>query len=116
VPGNWHENCHDEIFAGLEKCRFNANILNHTKKWKLGNVPIMLRTDQTVYVPDFFENKLKFDMKWASNCAIDVSAILCDAEGTKVDSVYYKNKTSFYGAVSIKSIQEDSTYLDIDLE
>ncbi len=40
---------------------------------------------------------------------------MCDAEGNKVDSVYYKNKESFFSAVYLKSIKDDSTYFDIDL-
>lgn len=46
---------------------------------------------------------------------MDVSAIMCDAEGTKVNSVYYKNKNSFHDAVILKSIKDDSSYFEIDL-
>ena len=41
---------------------------------------------------------------------------MCDAEGTKVDSVYYKNKVSQHQAVHLRSIQDESTYFDVNFE
>jgi len=53
-----------------------------------------MKTDQVLYVPETFKSKLRFDIKWNSSVTVDVSAIMCDAEGTKVDAVYYKNLSS----------------------
>jgi stress response protein SCP2 len=40
-------------------------------------------------------------MNWISSVTLDVSAIICDADGDKVDAVYYKNKKSSSGAVNL---------------
>ena len=120
MPGkdkNWYGGCEQEILSGLSKCSFNINTLTNSLNWKVGSSPIIMKSDQVLHVPEIFDQKLKFNIKWTASVPIDVSAIMCDAEGTKVDSVYYKNKQSMNGgALQQRSIKNDSTYFELDLE
>ena len=75
-----------------------------------------MKSDQVLHVPDILQNKLKINLKWTASVTIDISAILCDAEGTKVDSVYYKNKQSQKMAIELESITDESTQFGIELE
>lgn len=109
IPGNdknWYGGCEDEIIKGLQKCSFNHDVLKNSLTWKSGNPSIQMKTDQVLNVPDSFKRKLRFDIRWNSSVTLDISAILCDAEGSRVDSVYYKNLQSLQGAVLLKSIQD----------
>ena len=53
-------------------------------------------------------------MSWVSSVAMNVSAIICDSDGDKID-IANSNKKSSSGAVNLSKNQDNSAFFDIDL-